>query len=62
VSQKLEEDSVAARLLEVTRLIVTVGVVTFPEDGSAVSDLFDKLGDLIAQGPSVPAQVHVPAS
>jgi len=62
VTQKLEEDSVAARLLEVPRLIVTVGVVTFPEDGSAVSDLFDRLRDLIAQGPSIPAQVHVPAS
>lgn len=60
VTQKLEEDSVAARLLEVSRLTLTAGLVTFPEDGGAASDLFDKLGDLIAQGPSVPARIHTP--
>lgn len=62
LTQKLEEDSVAARLLEVSRLTVSAGVVTFPEDGSTASALLDKLRDLVAQGPSTPARVHVPNS
>ncbi len=62
LTQKLEEDSLAARLLEVNRLKVTAGLVTFPEDGNMASDLFDKLRDLVAQGPSTPSQVHVPTS
>lgn len=60
--QKLEEDSVAARLLEVPRLRVTAAVVAFPEDGRAASDLYDKLSDLIAQGPGSPGRVQVPGS
>ncbi len=60
LTQKLEEDSLAARLLELNRLAVTAGLVTFPEDGNTVSDLIDKLKDLIAQGPSTPNRVHVP--
>jgi 23S rRNA U2552 (ribose-2'-O)-methylase RlmE/FtsJ len=60
VTQKLEEDSVAARLLEVSRLTVTAGVVTFPEDGSTVPDLVDKLRGLMEQGPAIPGRVHVP--
>jgi GGDEF domain-containing protein len=59
IKQTLEEDSVAARLLEVNRLAVTVGVVTFPEDGRGVSDLLDELRDLIIQGPST-SRVRVP--
>ncbi len=62
LTQKLEEDSVAARLLEVPRITVTAGVVTFPEDGSTASALFDKLRDLVAQGPSTPARVRMPNS
>jgi len=62
LTQKLEEDSVAARLLEVPRITVTAGVVTFPEDGSTASALLDKLRDLVAQGPSTPARVHMPNS
>jgi diguanylate cyclase (GGDEF)-like protein len=60
LTQKLEEDSLAARLLELNRLVVTAGLVTFPEDGNTVSDLIDKLKDLIAEGPSTPNRVHVP--
>ena len=60
VSQKLEEDSVAARLLEVNHLTVAAAVVTFPEDGRSASDLYDKLSDLIAHGPSTPARVQTP--
>ncbi|HYM90869.1 MAG TPA: diguanylate cyclase [bacterium] len=62
LTQKLEEDSVAARLLEVPRITVTAGVVTFPEDGSTASALLDKLRELVAQGPSTPARVHMPNS
>jgi diguanylate cyclase (GGDEF)-like protein len=60
VTQKLEEDSVAAQLLEVSRLTLTAAVVTFPEDGSSAPDLLDKLSDLIDQGPSIPTRIHVP--
>jgi Diguanylate cyclase, GGDEF domain len=60
VTQKLEEDSVAARLLEVSRLRANAGVVTFPEDGSSSSDLFDKLRGLTDLGASIPGRVHVP--
>ncbi len=59
-SQKMEEDSVAAQLLDVERLMLTTGVVTFPEDGSTASDLLDTLEKLVAQGPSTPSRVYVP--
>ena len=62
LSQKMEDDSVAAQLLEVDRLLLTTGVVTFPEDGSTASDLLDKVQELVAQGPTTPSRVYVPAS
>lgn len=58
--QKMEDDSVAAQLLEVDHLMLTTGVVTFPEDGSTSSDLLDTLQALIARGPSTPSRVYVP--
>jgi len=61
LSQKVENDSLAARLLETKRLTVIVGLVTFPEDGSAASDLLEKLKGLIAQDPSTPGRVRVPS-
>jgi diguanylate cyclase (GGDEF)-like protein len=60
LSKRMEEDSVAARLLEVDRLTLTTGLVTFPEDGSTSSDLLDKLEALVAQGPTTPSRVYVP--
>ncbi|TMJ08602.1 MAG: GGDEF domain-containing protein [Bacillati bacterium ANGP1] len=60
LTQRLEEDSVAARLLEVPHLTVSAGVVTFPEDGSTDSALLDKLRDLAALGSSTPDHVHLP--
>jgi len=60
LSKRMEEDSVAARLLEVDRLTLTTGLVTFPEDGSTSADLLDKLQALVAQGPTTPSRVYVP--
>ena len=60
LTQRLEEDSVAARLLEVPHLTVSAGLVTFPEDGSTDSALLDKLRDLAALGSSTPDHVHLP--
>jgi diguanylate cyclase (GGDEF)-like protein len=60
--RRLEEDAVAAQLLSVKRLMISAGVVAFPEDGTTVTDLFDKLSELLAQGPSTPARVKVPVS
>jgi diguanylate cyclase (GGDEF)-like protein len=62
LTQKLEEDSVAARLLEVPRLTASAGVVTFPEDGSTADALLDRLRDLVALGTSTPDHVHLPNS
>ena len=58
LSQKIEDDSVAAKLLDVDRLVLTTGLVTFPEDGSAASGLLEKLQELVARGPT-PSRVHV---
>jgi diguanylate cyclase (GGDEF)-like protein len=62
LTQKLEEDSVAARLLEVPRLTASAGVVTFPEDGSTADALLDRLRDLVGLGASTPDHVHLPNS
>ena len=60
LGERMEEDSVAAQLLDVDHLVLTTGVVTFPEDGTRASDLLDKLQQLVAQGPSTPSRVYVP--
>ncbi|HKV44264.1 MAG TPA: diguanylate cyclase [bacterium] len=60
--RRLEEDAVAAQLFSVKRLMISAGVVAFPEDGTTVTDLFDKLSDLLAQGPSTPGCVKVPVA
>jgi diguanylate cyclase (GGDEF)-like protein len=62
LTQKLEEDSVAARLLEVPRLTASAGLVTFPEDGSTAEALLDRLRDLVALGASTTDHVHLPNS
>ena len=62
LTRRLEEDAVAAQLLGVKRLMISAAVVTFPEDGTAVAGLFDKISGLLAQGPTTPARVKVPIS
>ena len=62
LTRRLEEDAVAAHLLGVKRLMISAGVVTFPEDGTTVSSIFDKITALLAEGPSSPARVKVPVS
>ena len=59
LAEKLEEDTVAARLLGVNRLVVSAGVVTFPEDGASVAALFDGTGGLLAEGATTPVRVRV---
>ncbi len=60
--QKLENDTVASRLLMVDRVVLTAGVVTFPEDGTTASPLFASVEGLLVLGPSSPARVQVPVS
>jgi len=62
LTRRLEEDAVAAQLLGVKRLMISAAVVTFPEDGTAVAGLFDKITGLLSQGPTSPARVKVPIS
>ncbi len=57
--QKLEEDSLAVRLLAVERLVISAAVVTFPEDGTTASSLLFRLEELLLQAPSSPARVRV---
>lgn len=59
---RLERDDVAIQLLQTDRLALTIGVVTFPEDGSTASGLFGGVEGLLVMGPTNPARVQVPAT
>lgn len=59
---RLERDDVAARLFMVSRLALSAGVVSFPEDGTTPSDLMAGLEGMLVLGPRTPADVRTLAT